>query len=46
MQVVQTSGLPPNHGRINLAISGWIRKSRNAPVKIVSPKISIVVSGS
>src|SRR5882672_1320225 len=36
MHVVQTPGPPPNQGRINLPISGWIWKSRNAPVKIVS----------
>src|SRR3970282_982483 len=41
MQVVHTAGVPPNHGRIKRAISGWTRNSRNAPVKIVSPNATI-----
>src|SRR3954469_13304295 len=41
MHVVQTPGLPPNHGRIYLPISGWTWKRRNAPVKIVRAKANI-----
>jgi hypothetical protein len=36
MQVVHTAALPPYHGRMNFAISGWTWNSRKAPVKIVS----------
>ena len=35
MQVVQTAAVPPNHGRISRAISGWTRNSRNEDRKIV-----------
>jgi len=31
MAVDHTAALPPNHGRIALAASGWTRKSKNAP---------------
>jgi hypothetical protein len=30
MQVVHTAALPPNHGRMRRATSGWTRNSRNA----------------
>ena len=36
MQVVQTAGLPPNHGRMRLLTSGCTWKSRNALRKIVN----------
>jgi hypothetical protein len=42
MHVVQTAGPPPNHGRIKRAISGWTRKSRQAPQKIVRLKANMV----
>ena len=35
-QVDQTAELPPNQGRISLAITGWTRKSRNALAKMVA----------
>ena len=36
MQVVQTAGLPPNHGRMRLLTSGCTWKSRKALRKIVN----------
>src|SRR5882724_375356 len=36
MQIVHTAALPPNHGRITLAISGCTWKSRKALRKIVT----------
>src|ERR1051325_8110593 len=45
MHVVHTAGLPPNHGRMNFAISGWTRNSRKAPVKMVRPKASMMGGG-
>src|SRR5512136_1510041 len=36
MHVVHTAVVPPNHGRICLAMIGWTRNSRNADRKIVS----------
>jgi hypothetical protein len=30
MQVVQTPGLPPNQGRMNLLMTGWTWKSKKA----------------
>ena len=36
MQVVQTAGLPPNHGRMRLLTSGCTWNSRNALRKIVN----------
>jgi hypothetical protein len=36
MHEVQTIAAPPNHGRICLARTGWIRKSRKALTKIVA----------
>ena len=41
MQVVQTPGPPPNHGRMYLPISGCTWNSRNAPVKIVTAYTNI-----
>jgi hypothetical protein len=35
--VVHTADDPPNHGRINFANIGWIRKRRKALRKIVGP---------
>ncbi len=36
MHVVQTPGVPPNQGRMNLPINGWIWNSRKALKKIVT----------
>jgi hypothetical protein len=36
MQVVQTPGPPPNHGKMYFPMSGCTWNSRNAPVKIVN----------
>jgi hypothetical protein len=36
MQVVQTAGPPPNHGRTYLPISGWTWNRRNAPANTVA----------
>ena len=41
MQVVQTAGPPPNQGRMKRAISGWTRKSRQAPQKMVRLKANM-----
>ena len=41
MQVVQTAGPPPNQGKMKRAISGWTRKSRNAPQKMVRLKANM-----
>src|SRR5688572_30069285 len=41
MQTVQTEALPPNQGRICLAMIGCTRNSRNALVKTVAAKRSI-----
>jgi hypothetical protein len=38
MHVVHTAAVPPNHGRICLAISGWTRKIRNADSVMTSAK--------
>jgi len=35
MQVVHTAEVPPNHGRICLAMIGWTRNSRNADSAMV-----------
>ena len=35
MQVVQTADVPPNHGRIILAMTGWTSKSRKAESEMV-----------
>jgi len=35
MQVVHTAALPPNHGRIWRAISGWSRKRRKEERRLV-----------
>ena len=35
MQVVQTAEVPPNHGRIILAMTGWTSKSRKAESDMV-----------
>ena len=42
MHVVQTSGLPPNHGRMNLPMSGWTWKRRNAPTKTAIAYVNII----
>ena len=39
--LVQTPGLPPNQGRMNLASKGCTKKSRKEPVKIVAANNSI-----
>jgi hypothetical protein len=36
MQVAQTAEVPPNHGRIILAMTGWTAKSRKADNEIVT----------
>jgi hypothetical protein len=36
MQVVQTAEVPPNHGRIILAMIGWTSNSKNADSEIPS----------
>ncbi|MGB0655454.1 MAG: hypothetical protein ACPGMQ_08495 [Pirellulales bacterium] len=36
MLAVQTAGLPPNHGKIILLITGCTWKRRNAPQKDVA----------
>jgi len=41
MHVVQTAGPPPNQGRMKRAISGWTRKSRKAPQKMVRLKANM-----
>ena len=41
MQVVQTAGPPPNQGKMKRAISGWTRKSRQAPQKMVRLKANM-----
>ena len=41
MQVVHTAGDPPNHGRMNRAISGCTWNSRKALRKIVVAKVSV-----
>ena len=38
MQVLQIAEPPPNHGKINLAIRGWMKKSRKALRKIATAK--------
>jgi hypothetical protein len=38
MQTVQTPAEPPNQGRMNLAMRGWIWKRRKAPRKMVRAK--------
>ena len=35
MQVVQTAEVPPNHGRIILAMTGWTSKRRKADSEMV-----------
>ena len=35
MHVVQTADVPPNHGRIILAMTGWTSKSRKADKEMV-----------
>ncbi len=39
MQVVQTAGLPPNQGKMNLLISGWTWNSKNALTSTAPAKI-------
>jgi hypothetical protein len=39
--VVQTAEEPPNHGRIILAMTGWISKSRKADSDMVRAYKSI-----
>jgi hypothetical protein len=36
MQVVQTAALPPNHGNMNLPISGCTWKSRNELINVAA----------
>jgi hypothetical protein len=36
--VVQTAGLPPNHGKICLLSRGWTWNNKKALVKIVNAK--------
>jgi hypothetical protein len=44
MAVIQTAADPPNHGRIILAIMGWIWNSRNALRNMVEAE-RIIASG-
>src|SRR5579872_2731812 len=44
MQVVQTAGAPPNHGRIALATMGCTWNSRKAPRKIEAANVGLVWS--
>jgi hypothetical protein len=38
MQVVQTFEVPPNHGRMNFPIIGWIWNRRKELMKMVREK--------
>jgi hypothetical protein len=42
MHVAHTPGDPPNQGKTYLAISGWTRKRRRAPVKMDPAKSRVL----
>jgi hypothetical protein len=46
MQVVHTPGDAPNHGRMNLPISGWTWNSRNALRNTAAQNSNIVTPRS
>src|SRR6516225_12265997 len=45
MQVVHTAGLPPNHGKMNLLMSGWTSNSKKALKRVMSAKSQINQAG-